>query len=110
MCYAKLTLLFFSDSCGGWLKALTGQFHSPGFPQSYAKDMNCVWVIEVPISYYIILDFVSLVIEEHRNCEYDYVMVYDGMESDQRVLGRYGLHINFLQFPYIIFVQMIVIQ
>ncbi|XP_040289086.1 uncharacterized protein LOC121001914 [Bufo bufo] len=77
------------DSCGGWLKALSGQFHSPGFPQSYEKDMNCIWVIEVPLGYYVILDFVSLVIEEHRNCEYDYVMVYDGMESDQRVLGRF---------------------
>ncbi|XP_075684292.1 uncharacterized protein LOC142652531 [Rhinoderma darwinii] len=77
------------DSCGGWIKALSGQFHSPGFPQSYEKDMNCIWVIEVPLGLYVILDFVSLVIEEHRNCDYDYVLVYDGMESDQRVLGRF---------------------
>ncbi|XP_056376863.1 uncharacterized protein LOC130273681 isoform X2 [Hyla sarda] len=77
------------DSCGGWLKAFSGQFHSPGFPQSYEKDMNCIWVIEVPLGYYVILEFLSLVIEEHRNCEYDYVMAYDGMESDQRVLGRF---------------------
>ncbi|XP_077125793.1 uncharacterized protein LOC143782323 [Ranitomeya variabilis] len=77
------------DSCGGRLKALSGQFISPGFPQSYEKNMNCMWVIEVPLDYYVILDFVSLVIEEHRYCEYDYVMIYDGMKSDQHVLGRF---------------------
>ncbi|XP_072008929.1 uncharacterized protein [Engystomops pustulosus] len=77
------------DSCGGWFKTLSGQFHSPGFPQSYEKDMKCIWVIEVPLGYHVVLEFVSLVLEEHRNCEYDYVMVYDGMESDQRVLGRF---------------------
>ncbi|XP_073534697.1 uncharacterized protein [Phyllobates terribilis] len=77
------------DPCGGWLKALSGQFISPGFPQSYEKNMNCIWVIEVPLSYYVILDFVSFVIEEHRYCEYDYVMIYDGMKSDQHVLGRF---------------------
>ncbi|XP_073443975.1 uncharacterized protein [Dendrobates tinctorius] len=77
------------DSCGGRLTALSGQFISPGFPQSYEKNMNCMWVLEVPLGYYVVLDFVSLVIEEHRHCEYDYVMIYDGMKSDQHVLGRF---------------------
>ncbi|XP_072267995.1 uncharacterized protein [Pyxicephalus adspersus] len=75
--------------CGGLLRGISGQFHSPGFPQSYEKDMNCTWVIEAPLGHNIILEFLSLVIEAHRKCEYDYVLVYDGKESDNHVLGRF---------------------
>ncbi|KAM9308265.1 uncharacterized protein PAF06_012447 [Gastrophryne carolinensis] len=76
-------------ACGGLLKGLSGQFESPGFPQSYDKDMNCTWVIEAPSGYYLILEFVSIVLEGHRNCEYDYVLLYDGIQSDNHVLGRF---------------------
>ncbi|KAM4705056.1 uncharacterized protein WCC33_009902 [Rhinophrynus dorsalis] len=77
------------DTCGGILKDHTGQFQSPGFPQSYQSDMNCTWIIEAPLGYYIILDFLSLVLEEHRNCQYDHVLVYDGKEGDNKLLGRF---------------------
>ncbi|KAM4688769.1 uncharacterized protein O3C94_006904 isoform 2-T2 [Discoglossus pictus] len=77
------------DSCGGVVKGNTGQFQSPGFPQSYESDMNCTWILEAPLGYYIILDFKSLVLEEHRNCQYDYVLTYEGKESDGKELGRF---------------------
>ncbi|XP_053569055.1 uncharacterized protein LOC128659456 [Bombina bombina] len=77
------------DTCGGVFKGNAAQFQSPGFPQSYPSDMNCTWVIEAPVGYYIILMFRSLVLEEHRNCQYDYVLVYDGKESDNKQLGRF---------------------
>ncbi|XP_040209436.1 uncharacterized protein LOC120940562 isoform X2 [Rana temporaria] len=75
--------------CGGLLRGVSGQFNSPGFPQSYEKDMNCSWVIEAPLGHTVILEFLSLAIEAHRKCEYDYVIVYDGKEHNNNVLGRF---------------------
>uniref|UniRef100_A0A8C5PK69 Uncharacterized protein n=1 Tax=Leptobrachium leishanense TaxID=445787 RepID=A0A8C5PK69_9ANUR len=76
------------DTCGGVLHEQRGRFQSPGFPQSYASIMNCTWAIDAPPGHYITLDFISLVLEEHRNCLYDYVLVFDGTERDSKPLGR----------------------
>ncbi|KAM8966991.1 uncharacterized protein RCH25_025662 [Pelodytes ibericus] len=81
------------DTCGGLLQERTGKFQSPGYPQFYESNLTCTWTIEAPLGYYISLDFISLVLEEHRNCQYDHVLVYEGKESDNKVLGRFcGLH------------------
>nr|XP_014352023.1 PREDICTED: deleted in malignant brain tumors 1 protein-like [Latimeria chalumnae] len=76
------------DSCGGILRETKGKFQSPGFPQSYQSDMDCIWVIEVPVGYHVVLDFHSLVLEEHRTCQYDYVIVYGGQDN-RKELGRF---------------------
>ncbi|XP_063306642.1 uncharacterized protein LOC134607967 isoform X2 [Pelobates fuscus] len=82
------------DTCGGLLEEHTGRFQSPGFPQSYVSNMSCTWVIEAPLGYYITLDFIALVLEEHKNCLYDHILVYDGKENDDKLLGRFcGLQI-----------------
>ncbi|XP_053323809.1 uncharacterized protein LOC128497671 [Spea bombifrons] len=82
------------DTCGGLLQRRSGRFQSPGFPQSYDKDMNCKWVIEAPLGFYVTLDFISLIVEEHTICQYDHVLVYDGKESDGQLIGRFcGLQV-----------------
>ncbi|KAK6490383.1 versican core protein-like isoform X1 [Huso huso] len=78
-----------SASCGGVLRGVMGEFQSPGFPQSYLSDMDCTWVIEAPVGHIVHLDFHSLVLEEHRTCQYDYVIVYDGRGAAKQELGRF---------------------
>jgi len=34
-----------SDGCGGGLNSLMGSFASPGFPGTYAANLECVWTI-----------------------------------------------------------------
>ncbi|XP_041100442.1 uncharacterized protein LOC121312766 isoform X2 [Polyodon spathula] len=78
-----------SALCGGVLRGVMGEFQSPGFPQSYLSDMDCTWVIEAPVGHIVHLDFHSLVLEEHRTCQYDYVIVYDGRGASEQELGRF---------------------
>uniref|UniRef100_H3A6L9 Uncharacterized protein n=1 Tax=Latimeria chalumnae TaxID=7897 RepID=H3A6L9_LATCH len=86
--YCYNTMKPHKDSCGGILRETKGKFQSPGFPQSYQSDMDCIWVIEVPVGYHVVLDFHSLVLEEHRTCQYDYVIVYGGQDN-RKELGRF---------------------
>ncbi|XP_069075234.1 uncharacterized protein [Pleurodeles waltl] len=77
------------DTCGGVLRGKAGQFQSPGFPLSYQSDMKCKWVIESPVGHRVVLDFLKLVLEEHRTCQYDYVLVYDGTDDKLQEIGRF---------------------
>ncbi|XP_069476642.1 uncharacterized protein [Ambystoma mexicanum] len=77
------------DTCGGVLRGKAGQFQSPGFPLSYQSDMDCTWVIESPVGHRVVLDFLQLALEEHRTCQYDYVLVYDKKDKKLQELGRF---------------------
>ncbi|XP_032898788.1 uncharacterized protein LOC116987007 isoform X2 [Amblyraja radiata] len=78
-----------SDSCGGVMRQTEGRFQTPHYPQSYPSDMDCTWEIEAPRGYLVRLDFISLFIEEHRTCKYDYVVVYDGKGPSKVEMGRF---------------------
>ncbi|KAJ8418687.1 hypothetical protein AAFF_G00001860 [Aldrovandia affinis] len=76
-------------SCGGWLNEEDGHFQSPGFPYAYHSNMDCTWVISVQEGHLVQLNFHSMVLEEHRGCQYDYVTVFDGRASEKQELGRF---------------------
>ena len=65
-------------NCGGNLTGPSGYIEAPDFDRdgNYDKDMFCVWQIEVPDGYVIVLDFLMMDITI-GDCIYDFVQVID---------------------------------
>ena len=61
--------------CGGQLYAVTGSLTSPGYPDHYPHDRDCTWVIHAAPGHQIKLNFTDFQLEEHQNCEYDYLEI-----------------------------------
>lgn len=74
-------MLFFPSigACGGFLR--TGDapvfLFSPGWPESYSNNVDCMWLIQAPDST-VELNILSLDIEAHRTCDYDKLVIRDG--------------------------------
>ena len=68
-------LLFKIIVCGGSYFSSTGVIHSPGWPNNYGHGMECQWVINAPINQQIELNFTRFDLENHTNCEYDFLEV-----------------------------------
>ncbi|KAJ8277036.1 hypothetical protein GJAV_G00070750 [Gymnothorax javanicus] len=76
-------------SCGGVLSEGYGDIQSPGFPRAYPSELDCTWVIVVQQGHVVQLTFQSMDLEEHRGCEYDYIIVFDGRTSEKQEIGRF---------------------
>ena len=49
--------------CGATLTSSFGTIKSPGFPQNYANNVNCNWLIQLPSGNTVEFSFISLDIE-----------------------------------------------
>ena len=66
------------------------EFASFGFPQPYANDANCSWVIEVPVGNIIQITFHSFDLQQSQDCQADYVEIKQGKYYFQAsVIGRF---------------------
>ncbi|XP_061877746.1 procollagen C-endopeptidase enhancer 2-like isoform X2 [Entelurus aequoreus] len=77
-----------SFTCGGNFTGESGIIGSQGYPGVYPPNTKCVWRITVPEGKVVVLSFRFLDLESDRLCRYDYVDVYSGHASGQR-LGRF---------------------
>ena len=68
-------LLQYIAVCGGNYHTSTGVIHSPGWPENYAHGLDCSWVIHAPINQQIELNFTKFSLENHTNCDYDFLEV-----------------------------------
>ncbi|MBN3318411.1 NRX4 protein, partial [Atractosteus spatula] len=50
--------------------------------------MDCTWEVTAPPGHLILLAFHSMVLEEHKGCQYDFVTVFDGKREEGVELGR----------------------
>ncbi|KAK3702957.1 hypothetical protein QZH41_012403, partial [Actinostola sp. cb2023] len=68
----------------------SGEFTSPGYtdPKHYPNNADSTWYITVPSGYRVELEFTDFELEKSE-CTNDYVNVYNGFESDARLLGHY---------------------
>ncbi|KAH9505450.1 Deleted in malignant brain tumors 1 protein [Bulinus truncatus] len=83
--YANYTALPKVSNCQKSFTNLTGYFTSPYYPLHYNNRADCAWLIEVPVGMFISLTFTHLDAE----CDWDYIVVYDGNSTDARRLGPY---------------------
>uniref|UniRef100_A0A182NM22 Cubilin n=1 Tax=Anopheles dirus TaxID=7168 RepID=A0A182NM22_9DIPT len=102
----QLYLRFYSDSsrnyqgfmiewdsattgCGGVLTSPRGAIVSPNYPLPYGHGALCIWRISMSEGSGIHIVFTDLDMESHKDCQYDYLDIYDGADMGGRKLGRY---------------------
>ncbi|CAH2083519.1 unnamed protein product [Euphydryas editha] len=76
--------------CGGEINASThGNIRSPGSPGSYPPHRDCYWHLSTTLGKRIQLHFFELDIEEHANCSFDFLAIYDGSRIEDPLIGQY---------------------
>lgn len=68
-CFAVLS------GCGGELSGPSGSFHSPGYPNRYPSNRECIWYIHTAPGSSIQFTIQELDIQYHPNCNYDVLEV-----------------------------------
>ncbi|GFT29649.1 dorsal-ventral patterning tolloid-like protein 1, partial [Nephila pilipes] len=83
--------IYFDSSatgCGGQLTSPRGSIVSPNYPQPYPYSADCEWLIQTSAGSLISLSIVDVDIEEHRECLYDYLQVFDGKTENSKSILR----------------------
>lgn len=68
-CFALLS------GCGQELSGPSGSFHSPGYPNRYPSNRECIWYIHTTPGSSIQLTIQEFDVEYHPNCSYDVLEV-----------------------------------
>ena len=58
---------------------------SPNYPNAYERGKDCRTTIR--FSNRILLRFLSFDVEEHSDCDYDYLIIYDGPDDSSSQIG-----------------------
>ncbi|MEQ2223425.1 hypothetical protein ILYODFUR_036662, partial [Ilyodon furcidens] len=61
--------------CGGELTASYGNINSPGYPGNYPPGRDCYWAVTVDPGLLITFAFGTLSLEQHPDCNYDFLEV-----------------------------------
>ncbi|MEQ2219481.1 CUB and sushi domain-containing protein 3, partial [Xenoophorus captivus] len=72
--------------CGGVLTSRRGTILSPGYPEPYDNNQNCVWKVSVPEGAGIQIQVVSFATEHN----WDSLDFYDGADNHAPRLGSYS--------------------
>ncbi|KAM4718445.1 cubilin [Anableps anableps] len=75
--------------CGGDLTASYGNINSPGYPGNYPPSRDCYWTVTVDPGLLITFAFGTLSIEQHFDCNSDFLEIRDGLLPEDPVLGKY---------------------
>uniref|UniRef100_A0A8C1U5C8 Neuropilin n=1 Tax=Cyprinus carpio TaxID=7962 RepID=A0A8C1U5C8_CYPCA len=79
------------DPCGGKITITSsGYVTSPGYPSGYLANQQCSWLIQAPDPQQkILINFNPHFDLESRECKYDFVQVFDGVDENALSLGRF---------------------
>lgn len=78
--------------CGGIFKDRHGLIESPREADgNHPAEAFCSWVLVAPPGFVVQLTFVTMVLEKSRECNFDYVAVYDNSTTPGTggLLGRW---------------------
>ncbi|KAJ8013388.1 hypothetical protein DPEC_G00052750 [Dallia pectoralis] len=73
-------------SCGGVLTSSKGTILSPGYPETYANYLSCVWKVSVPEGAGIQIQVISFATEHN----WDSLDFFDGVDGNATRLGSYS--------------------
>ncbi|XP_030055456.1 cubilin isoform X1 [Microcaecilia unicolor] len=74
--------------CGGTLTTASGSFTSPNYPMPYYHNSECYWLLKTSAGSVLEIQFVEFHLEDHRNCEQDYLAIYDGNSTNAQLLAK----------------------
>ncbi|KAM4828885.1 cubilin [Thomomys bottae] len=77
-----------TSACGGTLNMREGIFDSPGYPDVYPPNVECVWSIVSSPGNQLQLSFISFQLEDSRNCNKDFLEIREGNATGPLV-GRF---------------------
>ncbi|XP_058456836.1 cubilin homolog [Malaya genurostris] len=83
---ASYTVL--DNACGGDLTSFAGEFASPNYPNSYPKNVECIWQLTASSGNSLRLYIQSLSIAESESCNTDYLEVRESSGSG-KLIGDY---------------------
>lgn len=64
--------------------------HSPGYPNTYPNNSDCVRILEAPPGFVLRLDFRdSFFIEPSDDCKFDFLEIRDGAHGFSTLIGQY---------------------
>ncbi|KAK7881367.1 hypothetical protein WMY93_029776 [Mugilogobius chulae] len=75
--------------CGGTFTDSEGIIISPNWPNDYAHNRQCIYLIRLPQGEKVSLNFTHMNLETHSSCTFDYVEVRDGRQETDPLIGRY---------------------
>ncbi|XP_069741942.1 tolloid-like protein 2 [Narcine bancroftii] len=75
--------------CGHIISSIEGVITSPNWPNKYPNHQECTWAISAPAGHRIKLDFYEFEMEQHQECIYDYLEVYNGPGERSSLLARF---------------------
>lgn len=82
-----------STACGGHLQATLDRkhfySHSKFGSSNYENKADCDWTIEAQPGYNVHLMFVTFNLEDEKDCGYDYVEVFNGLDASGPSYGRF---------------------
>nr|XP_039268068.1 cubilin-like [Styela clava] len=68
----------------------SGEITSPNYPNDYAANLNCIWTIITDPAYHLDVTFDdNFAIEQHEECLYDFIAIYDGPSESSTELDRF---------------------
>ncbi|XP_034025114.1 cubilin [Thalassophryne amazonica] len=75
--------------CGGTYTDSEGIIISPNWPNNYAHNRQCIYLIRLPVGEVVSLNFTHMNMESHSSCSFDYVEVRDGRSETDPLIGKY---------------------
>ena len=76
-------------SCSFQIAQPSAVLLSPNYPEDYPNRKDCTWHFTTTPGHRIKLVFEHFDLEQHQECTYDYVAVYDGPSANSTSLGRF---------------------
>ncbi|KAF4095682.1 cubilin isoform X1 [Onychostoma macrolepis] len=83
---------YYFSECGGSQSGEGGAISSPGYPNNYPSPSRCTWFLEAPVGHTIILTFTYFEVEEHSQCTWDSMTIFNGASPGSPVIGQYCGH------------------
>uniref|UniRef100_A0A3B4B209 CUB domain-containing protein n=1 Tax=Periophthalmus magnuspinnatus TaxID=409849 RepID=A0A3B4B209_9GOBI len=81
--------LLCSSGCGGTMFSASGGFSSPNYPLPYHPNAECYWSLRTSPGSQLLLSFSDFHLESSINCDFDYLALYNGPNSQAPLLGTF---------------------
>ncbi|XP_006992477.2 tolloid-like protein 2 [Peromyscus maniculatus bairdii] len=75
--------------CAYKISSAEGTLMSPNWPDKYPSRKECTWNISSTAGHRVKITFNEFEIEQHQECAYDHLELYDGTDSLAPILGRF---------------------